>query len=107
MKRGRFEDNMDEEIRYHLDAYAEDLMRSGVPAEEARRRARLEFGAIDASKEECRSVWGFQWMAELRSDLQHTLRRLRQTPGFAIVAVLSLALGIGAISAVFGLVDAV
>ena len=74
---------------------------------EAERRARLEFGAIEATKDECRQAWGLQWMDELRADLRLTFRTLRRNPGFAAIAILSLALGIGANTAIFGLMDAV
>jgi predicted permease len=107
MKRKKFENDMDAELAFHLDAYIEDLVRSGVDRNEAVRRARLEFGAIEATKDECRQAWGLQWLDELRADLRLTLRTLRRAPAFAAIAILSLALGIGANTAIFGLMDAV
>ncbi len=98
---------MDAELRFHADAYFEDLVRSGVDRTEARRRARIEFGAVEAAKDECRQAWGLQRMDELRGDFRFTFRSLRQNPGYAAIAILSLALGIGADTAIFGLVDAV
>ncbi len=80
---------------------------SGMDPSEAARRARIEFGATEATKDECRQAWGLQWTDELRADLRLTFRTLRQNPGFAAIAILSLALGIGANSAIFGLMDAV
>jgi predicted permease len=105
-RRQRFESEMDAEMRFHIDAFVEDLVRSGVERGEAERRARVEFGAIEAKKDECRQAWGLQWMDELRADLVFTLRTLRGAPGFAAVAILSLALGIGANTALFGVLDA-
>jgi predicted permease len=105
--RKKFESDMDIELGFHVDAYVEDLVRSGIGRSEAMRRARLEFGAIEATKDECRQAWGLQWMDELRADLRLTFRTLRRNPGFAAIAILSLSLGIGANTAIFGLMDAV
>lgn len=106
-RRKKFETDMDAEFRSHLDAYVNDLIRSGLPRAEAERRARIEFGAIEAAKDECRDAWGLRWTDELRADLCLAFRALRNNPGFAAIAILSLALGIGANAAIFGLVDAV
>ena len=106
-RRKKFESDMDVELGFHIDAYVDDLVRSGIDRSEAERRARLEFGALEATKDECRQAWGLQWMDELRADLRLTFRTLRRNPGFAAVAILSLALGIGANTAIFGLMDAV
>ncbi len=106
-RRKKFESDMDVELGFHVDAYVEDLVRSGIGRNEAERRARVEFGAIEATKDECRQAWGLQWMDELRADLRLTFRTLRRNPGFAAIAILSLALGIGANTAIFGLMDAV
>jgi predicted permease len=106
-RRKKFESDMDVELGFHIDAYIDDLVRSGIDRSEAERRARLEFGALEATKDECRQAWGLQWMDELRADLRLTFRTLRRNPGFAAVAILSLALGIGANTAIFGLMDAV
>jgi predicted permease len=106
-RRKKFESDMDVELGFHVDAYIDDLVRSGMDRTEARRRARIEFGAIEATKDECRQAWGLERMDELRTDLRLTFRTLRQNPGFAVIAILSLGLGIGANTAIFGLVDAV
>jgi predicted permease len=106
-RRQRFEDNMEAELRFHIESYTADLIRNGLDLAEAQRRARIAFGSIEASKEECRQAWGLQSLDELRADLRHTFRAIRHNPGFAAAVILSLALGIGANTAIFGVYDAV
>jgi predicted permease len=106
-RRRQFEDDMDAELRFHIESYVTDLVRSGLSLKEAERRARIEFGSVDASKDECREAWGLQRLDELRADLRLTLRTIRHNQSFAAIAILSLAIGIGANTAVFGVFDAV
>lgn len=102
-----FEDGMSEELGFHIEQYTEDLLRSGVPAREAMRRARLEFGNVVNVKDDCRRATGVQLFDEFLREFRHAFRLLRKTPGFTATALVTLAVCIGANLTIFAVVDAI
>src|SRR5215211_5413661 len=104
--RRQHEEQLENELRHHLDLHASDLISQGYSPEEAQKQAHLALGGPEQVKEMCRDARGTRWLEELLQDFRIGVRMLRKNPGFTLVVAATLALGIGANTAIFGLVDA-
>jgi predicted permease len=105
-KRSQIESELDEELRLHIDRLVETYVTAGMARHEAERRAQLEFGGLDQIKEEYRDALGVRLLDDLWRDACYAVRTLRRSPGFAATAIISIALGVGANTVVFSVVNA-
>ncbi len=105
--RREFESSMSAELRFHIEQYAEDLMRAGATKEEAYRRARIELGGVNSVKEKCREARGLLLIDEIGRDARFAARLLRKSPAFTTTALLTLALCLGANLTIFAVIDAI
>jgi predicted permease len=101
----RLESDLDRELQYHIDRRVTDLVHSGLPEPEARRRVALELGGATQLREEVRDIWLTRWLRDFVPDLRFSARSILRSPSFTATAVLSLALGIGATTALYSLID--
>src|SRR5262245_30455278 len=106
-RRSDLEDSLDRELRYHIDRRIGDLMQAGLSEPEAGRQAALELGGLTQVREEVRDVWLTRWLRDFAYDLRFSARSFLRAPSFTATSVLSLALGIGATTAIYSLVDQV
>ena len=105
-QRGRFESDLDAELRDHMQKYRDDLVSRGVSPQDAELRARREFGRVAAVKEDVRESSGLAWADTIARNFRYAFRALRKNPAFSLTVIVTLALCIGANTAIFSIVDA-
>ncbi len=107
LRRSRLEEQLDKELKFHLEQHTADLLDRGYSLQDAQRVARLELGGPEQVKEKCRDARGTRWLEDFFQDVRYALRMLRQNPGVAAVALLTLALATGASTVIFTVIDGV
>ncbi len=105
LRHSKATDAFDEEARFHIEQRIDEFIRQGMPPEDARREAHRQFGSVTSARERSREANTLPWLADVMQDLRYAARQLRRNPGFALTAILTLAIGIGANTALFGVVN--
>src|SRR6266446_4053961 len=105
LRQRKMEDQLEKELRFHLEQHARELIAQGRDPQDARRQARLALGGPEQVKESCRDARGTRWLEGFLQDFRYALRMLHQQPSFTVVALLTLALGIGATTVMFTLIN--